>query len=83
VKRFALIIKQDMLIVCGMQFEPARYTSAVRNHLSQNVATYALRLTVTLRILNCQYKSLAKKKITSSQIRHVSVIGVSAKSINV
>jgi len=62
VKRFALIIKQDMLIVCGMQFEPARYTSPVRNHLSQNVATYALRLTVTLRILNCQYKSLAKKK---------------------
>lgn len=61
VERLALITNQDMLIACGMQFEPARYTSPVRNHLSENVATYALRLTVTLHVLNCHMRVSREK----------------------
>jgi len=66
VEKLALITNQDMLIVYGMQFESARYTSPVQNHLSQNVASRALRLTMTLHIVNWQYKSLLMRKFIAN-----------------
>lgn len=48
-----------MLIVCGMQIGPARYTSPVQNHLSQNVAA---RIKIKCDVAYCELSVQKKKK---------------------